>query len=334
MILALIILSLGLVALIAGAEFFVGGAAGIARRYKVSELVIGLTIVSMGTSAPELIVNVFAALEGRTGLAFGNVIGSNNINLFVILGIAGLITPLAVQRPTVLYEIPFSGFAALLLGVLVYDGFSDPAVFSRIDAAVCLLFFSLFMYYAWRSMKYNIEPTAATAAIEAEKSDQAAWLTRALSVLPRPLREPLLLLGGLGLLVLGGRLVVDQAVFIAAQLGLSERIIGLTVVALGTSLPELATSVVAGLRGKADIAVGNVVGSNLFNLLFVLGLTGLVIPLPYERSFDRELLLLLAGTVAVFAMMFIGKRHRLQRWQAGLLLLAYALYTGLVTLQA
>jgi len=333
MLAAILLLILGLAALVAGAEFFVGGAAGIARRYKVSELVIGLTIVSMGTSAPELIVNTFAAFQGSTGLAFGNIIGSNNFNLLVILGISGLITPLVVQKPTVWKEIPFSGAAALLLAVLVFDQGREPAL-SRMDSIVLVVGFGLFLLYAWRSMKTDSAADSPPPETGADAQAGNSWMDVALGVIPKKLQEPFLLAGGLGLLVVGGRLVVDQAIIIAATLGMSERIIGLTIVAMGTSLPELATSVVAGIRGKADIAVGNVIGSNIFNILWILGLTGVIIPLPYDRSFDRELLLLGIGTLAVFLMMFTGKRHRLDRWEAALLLIGYGLWTWLVTLQA
>ncbi len=333
MLLAIVLLALGVAALLAGAEFFVGGAAAIARRYRVSELVIGLTIVSMGTSAPELIVNTFAAFQGSTGLAFGNIIGSNNFNLLLILGISGLITPLVVQKPTVWKEIPFSGAAALLLALLLVDFGHDP-VLTRIDGLLLLLGFGLFLVYAWRSMKQdNAAELPVASPLEPEPASNR-WIDVAMGVIPKKLQEPFLLISGLALLVVGGRMVVDQAIVIAANLGMSERIIGLTIVAMGTSLPELATSVVAAIRGKADIAVGNVIGSNIFNILFVLGLTGVIIPLPYDRSFDREMLLLGMGTVAVFLMMFTGKRHRLDRWEAALLILGYGLWTGLVTFQA
>ncbi|MBI1193024.1 MAG: calcium/sodium antiporter [Bacteroidetes bacterium] len=333
MLIAILLLCLGLVALVGGAEFFVGGAAGIARRYRVSELVIGLTIVSMGTSAPELIVNTFAAFQGSTGLAFGNIIGSNNFNLFVILGISGLITPLVVQKPTVWKEIPFSGGAALLLAILVLDFGRDPVI-TRIDGLVLMVGFGLFLAYAWRSMKQDNAAESPVSSPTEPESSTNGWMDVAMGIIPKKFQEPLLLISGLALLVVGGRIVVDQAIIIAATMGMSERIIGLTIVAMGTSLPELATSVVAGIRGKADIAVGNVIGSNIFNILLVLGLTGVIIPLPYDRSFDRELLLLGIGTIAVFIMMFTGKRHRLDRWEAALLIIGYGLWTGLVTFRA
>jgi cation:H+ antiporter len=329
MFLAILILALGFAALLVGAEFFVSGAAGIARRYRVSELVIGLTVVSMGTSAPELIVNVFAALEGRTGLVFGNIVGSNNVNLLVILGLTGLISPLVVQRPTVWKEIPYSGFALLLVAFLVYDGGSSQPVFSRMDGLVCMLGFGLFLLYAWRNMRDEGEVTS----LHSEVTEEDSWMLRLAHVVPVAFRNGFLLVSGLALLVVGGRLVVDQAVVIALELGMTERIIGLTIVAIGTSLPELATSVVAGFRGKADIAVGNVIGSNIFNLLLVLGMTGLIAPVPYDTDFNREMLLLGAGTLAVFFMMFTGRRHRLDRWEAGLLLGGYIAFTALVTLR-
>jgi cation:H+ antiporter len=316
-----LLLLAGMACLVLGAEGFVGGASALARRFRVSELVIGLTIVSMGTSAPELVVNVLSALRGSTGLAFGNVLGSNNINLFLILGLSGLIAPLAVRSPTVWREIPFSAAAALLLAALVLpDG-----LLGRGDAVVLLVGFVAFLAYAARGLRADAPPAPA-----GEDAPAGAWW--------RPLPP---LLAGLGGLVLGGRLVVDQATAIAAAAGMSERVIGLTVVALGTSLPELATSAVAAARGKADIAVGNVVGSNLFNLLFILGVTGAVAPVAWDPAFNADLGLLVGGTALLFAAMFSGARpsaegrrgHRLDRWEAALLLATIVAYTALWTLR-
>ncbi len=340
----ILLLILGLACLVGGAEAFVGGASSLARRFRISELVIGLTVVSMGTSAPELVVNTLAAMRGSTGLVFGNAIGSNNINLFVILGLSGLIAPMVVRSPTVWREIPFSGAAALLLALLVWDGGSD-GVLSRLDAGILLAGFVAFMAYAVRSMRAPAE-NLSPAGENGLPADQLDPDTAAAAAKPvagwRPLPP---LLGGLALLVLGGRLVVDQATILAQAAGMSERVIGLTVVALGTSLPELATSVVAALRGKADIAVGNVVGSNLFNLLFVLGTAGLIAPVAWDPAFNADLALLVVGTVLLFAAMFSGSRpspeggtgtlrgHRLDRWEAAILLLGFVAYTAFWTLR-
>jgi cation:H+ antiporter len=308
MLTAVLLLVLGFVILIKGADWLVNGGSSLARKYKVSELSIGLTIVAFGTSMPELVVNSFAAYQSQADIVFGNIIGSNIFNLFAILGVAGLISPLIVQSSTVWKEIPFSLFAAILLYFLANSFFSDSTGLSRIDGIVLLVFFGLFLYYIFKQLKSEHIPT----------DHKQSELT--------PLKIWSFILFGLVFLVVGGRFVVVNSVIIAEELGISETIIGLTIVAAGTSLPELATSVVAAFKKNSDIAVGNIIGSNIFNIFLILGVSSLIRPVDYNPKFNSDLYLLGIGTILLFAAMFIGKKKKLDRWEAGILLLIYVGY--------
>lgn len=311
MVLQLALLAIGLVLLVKGADWLVDGASVLAKKNKVSDLAIGLTIVAFGTSAPELVVNVVASSESHPDIVFGNIIGSNNFNLFFILGIAGLITPLAVQSSTVWKEIPYSFFAGVILLLLANNYFSTPSgEISLLDSVVLLIFFGAFLYYVATQLKANPESELVEFK---DYSNLKIWL---------------LILGGLSFLVGGGKLVVDNAVAMAQSLGVSEKIIGLTIVAAGTSLPELATSLAAAMKKNADIAIGNIIGSNVFNIFLILGVSGLIQPMAYQSSFNTDIYLLLAGTLFLFFAMFFGRKHRLDRWQALILLSGYLIYTG------
>lgn len=311
MVLQIVLLLIGLVLLVKGADWLVDGASVLAKKRNVSDLAIGLTIVAFGTSAPELVVNAVAASGNYPDIVFGNIIGSNNFNLFVILGISGLIIPLSVQSTTVWKEIPYSLFAALLLLFLANNFlFDDLEGFSRLDAGIHLVLFAGFLYYVATQLKSD--PSDDKVEVK-NYSNLKIW--------------GLILLGLAGL-VGGGKLVVDNAVAMAQSLGVSEKIIGLTIVAAGTSLPELATSVVAAMRKNADIAIGNIIGSNIFNIFLILGVSGLIHPMAYNPSFDTDLYILAGGTIFLFLAMFTGKRHKLDRWESFLLLAVYLLYTG------
>ena len=311
MILQIILLIVGLVLLVKGADWLVDGASVLAKKNNVSDLAIGLTIVAFGTSAPELVVNAVAASGNYPDIVFGNIIGSNNFNLFVILGLSGLIIPLSVQSSTVWKEIPYSLFAAIALFFLANNYFlSDSKELSIWDAGILLVFFAAFLYYVATQLKS--EPSTESLDIK-DYSTQKIW--------------GLIVIGLIGL-VGGGKLVVDNAVSMAQSLGVSEKIIGLTIVAAGTSLPELATSVVAAMKKNADIAIGNIVGSNIFNIFLILGVSGMIRPLAFNSSFNTDLYLLAGGTIFLFLAMFTGKRHKLDRWEAFVLLATYLLYTG------
>ena len=317
MILQVIILIAGLLLLVKGADWLVDGASVLAKKHKISDLAIGLTIVAFGTSAPELVVNSVASMGGYPDIVFGNVIGSNNFNLFIILGIAGLITPLSVQASSVWKEIPFSLLAAAVLLLLANNYFSsqEPGL-SMLDGIFLLLLFAAFLYYVFTQLKS--EPS--TEIIEQKDySNLKIWV---------------LIIIGLAGLVIGGKLVVDNAVAMAQSLGVSEKIIGLTIVAAGTSLPELATSVVASMRKNNDIAIGNIIGSNIFNIFLILGVSSMISPLSFNLAFNTDIYILIGGTIFLLLAMFMGKKKTLDRWEAALLLITYSGYTAyLVSLE-
>ena len=311
MLLYFTLLIVGFAILIKGADFLVDGASSLAKRLNVSDLMIGLTVVAFGTSAPELTVNLFASAEGMTDAMFGNIIGSNIFNLLFILGVAGIIYPLSVQRTTVKYEIPYSLFCALLLYFLVNDVMffgRESNGLSRIDAVVLLLFFGLFMMYIIRQSKKED-------ASEEEVKSMAMW------------KSVLFVALGLGMLVGGGKLVTDNAIGIAQAFGLSEKLIGLTILAAGTSLPELATSAIAAFRRKTDIAIGNVVGSNIFNILLILGVNGSIMAIPYNDAMNVDFFVIMAGSVALLLFMFTFKQQKLDRIEAVMFLIAFIVYT-------
>lgn len=310
MILQIFLLIAGFLLLIKGADWLVENSSSFARKKKISDLAIGLTIVAFGTSAPELVVNVVAAYQGHEDIVFANIIGSNNFNLFFILGVAGLISPLLVQHTTVWKEIPISLFAAIGLYFLVMEGF-----LSRWDALVLVIFFLGFLFYVYKQLKDV--PSTSPAPLQ-EKSN---------------LRIFVFIILGLTGLIVGGRLVVESAMDIAGSLGMSEKIIGITIVAAGTSLPELATSVIAALKKNNDIAVGNIIGSNIFNIFFILGLSALVRPINFSPVFNIDLYLLFAGTGLLFLFMFLGGKRKLERWEAGFLLMTYIGYTTYLVLK-
>lgn len=318
MILSIGILIGGLVLLIKGADWLVEGASSLARKYNISDMAIGLTIVAFGTSAPELVVNVFAAMNDHPDLVFGNVIGSNNFNLLAILGIAGIIMPMVVQSATVWKEIPLSLLAAVVLFVLGNDAMlwgADTNVVSRFDAVILLVMFGGFLFYVYKQMK--TDPTE----IPATAKNHNPWMLA------------LYIAGGLAGLVIGGRLVVTNAVSIATALGVSEKVIGLTIVAAGTSLPELATSVVAALKKNSEIAIGNIIGSNIFNIFFILGVSAVLKPAAFSTVFNTDIYILIGGTLFLFLYMFTGKKKRLDRWEAALFLLFFIGYTTFIVLK-
>ncbi|WP_029033166.1 calcium/sodium antiporter [Salinimicrobium terrae] len=316
MILQFLLLVIGLILLIKGAGWLVENSSAFARKKKISDLAIGLTIVAFGTSAPELVVNAVAAYQGHEDIVFANVIGSNNFNLLFILGVAGLISPLLVQQTTVWKEIPISLLAAVVLYFLVNDFFVDQeGSLGRWDALVLILFFLAFLFYVYKQLK---DVPATSVGVEKEKSNTKIF--------------GFIILGLAGL-ILGGRLVVESAMQIAGTLGVSEKIIGITIVAAGTSLPELATSVIAAFKKNNDIAVGNIIGSNIFNIFFILGLSALLRPIGYDAVFNTDLYLLFGGTALLFLFMFLGGKRTLERWEAGVLLLIYLVYTTYLVLK-
>ena len=312
---------IGIALLIKGADWLVDGSSSIAKKLGIPALVIGLTIVAFGTSMPELIVSLLAALKGEADVAFGNIVGSNNANLLLILGIAALIYPLKVKRSTIWKEVPFSLLAALVLLVISndfrIDGFE---IFSltRVDGIILIAFFVIFLYYIVELARRSHSKI---------KKGELVIETRSTG------KNFLMILIGIAALFLGGRWVVDGAVTIASIFNVSDFLIATTIIAVGTSLPELVTSVVAARKGQADMAVGNVVGSNIFNILWILGISAFIAPIGIPPAINMDLLFLVAGTILLFVFLFLGQRHKIQRYQGALLLLGYAAYLTFVILR-
>jgi len=316
MLYTILLLLVGFVILIKGADFLVSGASSTAKKYGISNLVIGLTVVALGTSMPEFIVSLLAALDGKGDASYGNIIGSNILNLLLILGVAGLIYPLVVQRNTIKYEIPLSLVAALILFFLVNDSLmlsgssSSINILSRFDSFILLIFFAGFLFYIFRSMR---------GATDTEEGEP-------IKLYSTPISIGMCLLG-LGMLIGGGELVVHNAIEIAMYFHMSEKLIGLTILAAGTSLPELATSCVAAYRKNTDIAIGNVVGSNIFNIFLILGITGLINPIPYNTALNFDVYVLIGSTILLIIFMFTLNSRKLDRWEAFILLSVYITYT-------
>jgi len=306
-----LILLLGLVVLIKGAGFLVEGASVVATRFGVSGLVIGLTVVSFGTSMPELLVSLTSGLKSNPDLAIANVIGSNIANVLLVLGIAAIVRPLPVRDSTVVSEIPFSLTAALLVGFLANAHLfsSDLKLsISRADGGILLFFFALFMLYVYK-MSTSTESPVTPARVEGSMKRAVAHI----------------LLGAAGL-YFGGQWVVDGAVGVAHELGINDALIGLTIVAVGTSAPELVASAVAAYRNQTDIAVGNVVGSNIFNLLWVLGLTSSIVELPFEVVSNSDLLVVIASSAMIIFALVSSRKNTVNRFHGVVFVAVYIAY--------
>lgn len=316
MILSVLAIIAGLIILIGGAEGLVRGASSLAAKLKVSPLVIGLTVVAFGTSAPELTVNVLAAINGSSDLAIGNVVGSNTANILLILGVTGMISSLKVKSSTVWKEIPLALLGVSLLFIMGNDALFDGTGFNaitRTDGIALMALMVIFIYYIFGMAKSEHE------------SNQDKQEDEDVKVYPY-LASIGLSLGGLLALVLGGRMLVTGAVDIAAAAGLSEALIGLTIVAIGTSLPELATSVVAALKGRADLAVGNVIGSIIFNVFWVIGLTSTITRLPLSQEINFDILVSIGSMVLLFIYMQIAGKRQLVRWEGASFVALYIAY--------
>lgn len=301
----------GLTILLLGAEGLVRGASSISKNAGVPPIVIGLTVVAFGTSSPEFVVNTLSASKGVTDIALGNIIGSNIANILLILGASALITELSIQKNTVWKEIPFATLAVLVVFAMANDIFLDNEttnVLTRIDGLILLIFFAIFMYYIFELAREG------TVEIREEEYVYPMHISIILTI------------GGLLFLFFGGQLLVEQAVNLARLAGLSELFIGLTIVAIGTSLPELATSLLAAKKGQIDLAVGNVVGSNIFNIFWILGVTGVIAPIPVSVNANVDITICLLVNVALFIAMFVGKKHKLKRWQGGVFIIVYIIY--------
>ncbi len=307
-----ILFVVGFILLIKGADWLVDGASAIARRFNISDLVIGLTVVAFGTSTPELFVNIVASAKGNTDIAIGNVLGSNISNVFLILGVSSIIYPLSVSKGTVWKEIPFGLLAVIVLGLMANDRTIDgsaASLLTRIDGLILLAFFSIFLYYSF----------SIATAIEGME-EQVPGKTRSMAI------SLLLVVVGLVGLTLGGQWIVNGAVKLATGFGMSEALVGLTIVAVGTSLPELATSAMAAYKKNVEIAVGNVVGSNIFNVFFVLGISSTIKPLSFQARSNLDIGVVVLASLLLFLFMFTGKKRSLDRWEGIVFVILYMAY--------
>ena len=308
-IIELALLAVGFFLLVKGADWFVDGASGIADKFGIPQLVIGLTIVAMGTSAPEAAVSIAAALKGTADITVGNVLGSNILNVFIILGCASVITVIAVAETTVKYEIPFM---LAMTGFFAFLGYTDGMI-TFAEGVVLWACFIAYLAYMFVMCKKGV--------MQAEEIISSGSVPKLL----------FFMIVGMGLIIFGSDVTVDAATELAKIFGMSERFIGLTVVALGTSLPELVTSVVAARRDKADIAIGNIVGSNIFNILFVVGTSALIIPIAFAEKFLIDCGIAFAAGLMLW--LFVFKKRNLNRRDGALMLLAYGVYFGYLMLQ-
>ena len=304
LLLQVVLLVVGFVMLIKGADWFVDGAASLAGKFGIPQLVIGLTIVAMGTSAPEAAVSISAALQNNAGITIGNVVGSNIMNVFVILGLASVIIPIAVKKSTIKYEIPFT---ILVTGVLAVLGLWDNQI-SHLEGCIIWALFLVYLGYLFVMTKKGD--------VEVEENE---------SKLDKIWKMIVFILIGGGLIVWGSDVTVDAATNIAKYFNMSDQLIGLTIVAFGTSLPELITSVTAAKKGNADIAIGNIVGSNIFNILFVVGTTALITPVVYAQSFLVDSIVAIVAMVLLL-LLVLNKDKKLKRWGGAILLVGYAAY--------
>ena len=303
MLLDILLIVVGVVLVLKGADWLTEGASALARRMRVPEIIIGLTIVAAGTSAPELFVSLVSALNGTPDLAVGNVVGSNTMNAMLIVGVAAIVAPVTISRDTVRKDIPFSVAASVLLILLAFDMF-----LGRFDGIILLAGFAVFMAYTLMQAKAGSDAEG----VQTEQS--SVW------------KNVFFLLMGLAGLVVGSNVFVGSASNVAYALGISEGVVGLTIVAGGTSLPELATSVVAARKGQSAIAIGNVIGSNVFNILLILGLTAAISPLQIEGITTIDMAVMLVSVALVW--LFSRTRYTVERWEGAVLVAGYLVYLG------
>ena len=309
----LLLLFVGFVPLIIGANLLVDNASSLAKRLNIPSMVIGLTIVGFGTSAPELVVNLISSFEKNSDLALGNIVGSNIFNILGILGISAIVYPLVIKKNTTWIEIPLCLLSSLTVILLANDMIIDKmnySVISRIDGYILLLFFIIFL-------SYNIT------LLKSEENNEE------ISVKDNPVyKSVLLILLGLILLIAGGRIIVVSAVEVASAIGLSQRVIALTIVSIGTSLPELATSVIAARKKNSDIAIGNIVGSNIFNVFFILGISAVIHPVSLQPLSNIDMILNIFASLLLFIFIFTGKGRRIGMREGAFFVLIYIMYIG------
>lgn len=309
--LSLLFLLLGFIPLIYGANLLVDSASSLAKRFDIPNIVIGLTIVAFGTSAPELIVNIFASISKNSDITLGNIVGSNIFNILGILGISALIYPLSVKSNTTWLEIPLCFLSAIIILIISNDSVITKASISsidRIDGVMLLFFFLIFLVYnvqLMRSGSFNEEISVRNYSI---------------------VESGIYIITGLVLLVIGGKLIVSNAIQFSQFIGLSERIVALTIVSIGTSLPELATSAVAAKKRNVDIAIGNIVGSNIFNVFFILGLSAVINPVSLQKWSNLDMIINIFSSILLFVFIFTGKGRKLERWEGMFFIIFYIIY--------
>lgn len=313
------LLILGLVLILGGANFLTDGSAALAQRFRVPEFIVGLTIVAVGTSTPELVVSVLSAAAGNSDVAIGNIVGSNIFNVFLILGVCALIAPLPLTGGNIRRDLPFLTAVSVLLLLLTSDrllGLGEVDAIGRIDGIVMLLLYIALIRYTIRAERRTAAQATQTTQTEKPQRSRSLWLI------------VVMIAGGLAGLVFGGELFLDSATAIARALGVSESVIAITLVAGGTSLPELASSVVSLLKGKSEMALGNVIGSNIANILLILGLSATIHPLTLGGITRIDLLTVLLSSVLLFVTAFTFRRKAVDRWEGAIFLVIYALYIG------
>lgn len=313
------LLILGLALILGGANFLTDGSAALAQRFRVPEFIVGLTIVAVGTSTPELVVSELSAAAGNSDVAIGNIVGSNIFNVFLILGVCALIAPLPLTGGNIRRDLPFLTAVSVLLLLLTSDrllGLGEVDAIGRIDGIVMLLLYIALIRYTIRAERRTAAQATQTTQTEKPQRSRSLWLI------------VVMIAGGLAGLIFGGELFLDSATAIARALGVSESVIAITLVAGGTSLPELASSVVSLLKGKSEMALGNVIGSNIANILLILGLSATIHPLTLGGITRIDLLTVLLSSVLLFVTAFTFRRKAVDRWEGAIFLVIYALYIG------
>jgi len=320
MILDIVLLVVGFFLLIKGADKLVDGSASVAKKFGLSSLVIGLTIIAFGTSAPELIVNILASIKGNADIGMGNVVGSNIANILLILGATAAFATIKVDDSITRKQIPFSVLAVVALFILTngafFDGGFAPSILTRSGGLILILFFGIFLYYT-----FSIAKSGKKNKNEGEIKVYKNW------------QSTLFIIGGITALFLGGKFIVDGSTSIAQYLGLSETLIGLTIVAVGTSLPELAASIMAARKKQADMAIGNVIGSNIFNILWILGLSSIIKPLNYNPVMNFDIFFLIYISILLIPLIYAGKKKCFTRSEGVVLLVLYAAYIAFISIR-
>jgi len=315
----------GFVFLIKGADFLIDGASLIAKKFGISAFVVGLTIVAFGTSVPELVVNISASLHGSSDIAIGNILGSNIANIFLVLGVSAVMIPVVVKRRVMQKEIPISLLAILVMAFIANDSLVDPgetSMISRDDGIILIAFFMFFLYYVY------------TIARKGKPKKEVEQFGHEKFALSDGLKPFLYIIIGLAGLVLGGDWVINGAISIASYAGVSESLIGLTILAIGTSLPELVTTVVAVGKKKSDIAVGNIIGSNIFNIFWILGVSAIILPIPFDASMNFEVLtVVLATSLMIVFLKYVGEKYQINKWQGMVFLTFYTIFLLLIIMR-